>query len=326
MNQSQDQQSDHSNITKWLTWALVIALLVAAGIIAYLTYVVVRDIVVSWELTSLPGVAIKEATSTPDEFGVIADEKTPLQPADGPEPEPWDGASRVSMLVMGLDYRDWEAGEGAPRTDTMILLTIDPLARTAGMISIPRDMWVNIPGFEYGRINTAYSLGEAYQLPGGGPGLAMDSVEELLGVPIDYYALIDFGTFIRFIDEIGGIIYPGVKEFLPLLQKKYKLFIVSNCPEFTIKHFMKFTGIDDLILDTLSHGQNYKAKHENISTLITNYKLKRPIYIGDTHSDMIQSRKAGVPFVFMSYGFGQCEGFDQSFDSFKDFAKYYLNA
>jgi LCP family protein required for cell wall assembly len=205
MNQSQDQQSDHSNITKWLTWALVIALLVAAGIIAYLTYVVVRDIVVSWELTSLPGVAIKEATSTPDEFGVIADEKTPLQPADGPEPEPWDGASRVSMLVMGLDYRDWEAGEGAPRTDTMILLTIDPLARTAGMISIPRDMWVNIPGFEYGRINTAYSLGEAYQLPGGGPGLAMDSVEELLGVPIDYYALIDFGTFIRFIDEIGGV-------------------------------------------------------------------------------------------------------------------------
>ena len=128
------------------------------------------------------------------------------------------------------------------------------------------------------------------------------------------------------IDEMGGTIYPGVKEFLPLLKKKYKLFVVSNCPEFTIKHFMKFTGIDDLILDTLSHGQNYKAKHENISALIKKYKLKRPIYIGDTHSDMIQSRKAGVPFIYMSYGFGQCKDFDQSFDSFKNFAKYYLNA
>jgi LCP family protein required for cell wall assembly len=138
---------------------------------------------------------------------VIADVQTPLQAPSGPEPETWDGASRVSVLVMGLDYRDWSAGEGAPRTDTMILLTIDPLARTAGMLSIPRDLWVNIPGgFDYSRINTAYSLGESYKYPdGGGPGLAMATVEELLGVPIDYYAQIDFGAFVRFIDEIEGI-------------------------------------------------------------------------------------------------------------------------
>ena len=106
---------------------------------------------------------------------------------------------------MGLDYRDWQAGEGPPRTDTMILFTVDPIHRTAGILSIPRDLWVNIPGFEYGRINTAYQLGEAYQIPGGGPALAAQTVEELLGVPVDYYAQVDFGTFVRFIDEIGGI-------------------------------------------------------------------------------------------------------------------------
>lgn len=128
------------------------------------------------------------------------------------------------------------------------------------------------------------------------------------------------------IDKIGGEIYPLVVESLSQLQKKYKLFIVSNCPKFTIKHFIKFAKIDPLILDSLSHGQNYKAKHENISTLISNYKLKNPIYIGDTNADMVQSKKAGVPFIFMNYGFGQCESFDQSFDSFKDFAAYYLNA
>jgi LCP family protein required for cell wall assembly len=85
------------------------------------------------------------------------------------------------------------------------LFTVDPIHRTAGILSIPRDLWVNIPGFEYGRINTAYQLGEAYQIPGGGPALAAQTVEELLGVPVDYYAQIDFGAFIRFIDEIGGV-------------------------------------------------------------------------------------------------------------------------
>jgi len=87
----------------------------------------------------------------------------------------------------------------------MILFTIDPVSNTAGMLSIPRDMWVNIPGYGYGRINTAYNLGEAYKLPGGGPGLAMKTVEQFLGVPVNYYGQVDFNTFIAMIDTIGGI-------------------------------------------------------------------------------------------------------------------------
>ena len=73
------------------------------------------------------------------------------------------------------------------------------------MLSIPRDMWVNIPGFGYSRINTAYSSGEGNKLPGGGPELARKTVEQFIGVPIQYYAQIDFSTFSSFIDEIGGI-------------------------------------------------------------------------------------------------------------------------
>lgn len=205
MEQNQSSQTSTSKTTRRLTWAVVVAFAIAAVVTAYLTYIAVRDFVTSWELTSLPGVALSQPTSTPDAMGVIRNPQAPLQPVGGPTPEPWDGASRVTILIMGLDYRDWAAGEGAPRTDTMMLLTIDPLARTGGMLSVPRDMWVNIPGFEYGRINTAYSLGEAYKVPGGGPGLAMESVEELLGVPIDYYAQVDFGAFVRFIDEIDGV-------------------------------------------------------------------------------------------------------------------------
>jgi LCP family protein required for cell wall assembly len=190
---------------------LRIALLMGFGLVAllaaYLTFVTIRDFVASWQMTNLPGVTVRDATPIPgaENSTPAANSAAPLQPAGGPTPPPWDGANRVSLLVMGLDYRDWQAGEGPPRTDTMILLTIDPVNRTAGMLSIPRDLWVSIPGYDYGRINTAYQLGEAYKLPGGGPQLASETVEELLGVKIDYYAQVDFGAFARFIDEIGGV-------------------------------------------------------------------------------------------------------------------------
>jgi LCP family protein required for cell wall assembly len=93
----------------------------------------------------------------------------------------------------------------ASRTDSMMLVTIDPVSKTAGMLSIPRDLWVNIPGFDYAKINTAYFLGEANKMPGGGPALAMQTVQEFLGVPIQYYAQIDFNAFVKMIDTMGGL-------------------------------------------------------------------------------------------------------------------------
>ena len=130
---------------------------------------------------------------------------TPVVSAPEVESPKWDGGSRVNVLFIGVDYRDWEAGTGAPRSDTMILFTLDPVSKTAGMLSIPRDMWVNIPGSGYNRINTAYSIGEGSGLPGGGPGLAMKTVEQFLGVPVHYYAQVEFNTFVEMIDTIGGI-------------------------------------------------------------------------------------------------------------------------
>jgi LCP family protein required for cell wall assembly len=74
------------------------------------------------------------------------------------------------------------------------------------MLSIPRDLWVSMPGIEGShKINTAYRFGELYEMPGGGPGLALRTVEELLAVPVNFYAVIDFFAFEDFIDELGGI-------------------------------------------------------------------------------------------------------------------------
>jgi LCP family protein required for cell wall assembly len=172
---------------------------------AYFAYTKSYDFFLSFNVAQIPGLAIQNKTTpTPSENNEPV--ATPLPTlSSGPVPIPWDGASPVTLLVMGLDYRDWETGDGPPRTDTMILLTIDPLTKTAGMLNIPRDLWVSIPGFEYGRINTAYPLGISYDVPGGGPALAMQTIESLLGVPIDYYAIIDFFAFERFIDALGGI-------------------------------------------------------------------------------------------------------------------------
>ncbi len=184
-------------------------------------FIFLRGFVACWRLTSLPGippatcstgsntVTVPNAQGTP-----VQETLTPTPAVSAPQmalPAPWDGASRVNILVMGLDYRDVADAanfttQGPARTDTMLLLTIDPLTKTAGAVSIPRDLWINIPGgFGYNKINTAYLYGELYKLPGGGAGLAMKTVSEFLGVPIQYYAWIEFSTFIKAIDRIGGV-------------------------------------------------------------------------------------------------------------------------
>jgi LCP family protein required for cell wall assembly len=183
-------------------WRVVV--IVVAIALAIPAFIFTRNFVVGWGITNLPGVAVKY-----DEQGqpqVSSDLPVPEEVA-APEQElpSWDGGSRVTLLFIGLDERDWEAGQGAPRSDTMILFTIDPVSKTAGMLSVPRDMWVNIPGFGYSRINTAYSSGEGNKLPGGGPGLAVKTVEQFIGVPIQYYAQVDFKAFEEAIDAMGGL-------------------------------------------------------------------------------------------------------------------------
>ncbi len=134
------------------------------------------------------------------------------QPGD-PIPT-WEGKERVNILVMGIDARPGE--EGPWRTDSMIVLTVDPVTKSAGMLSIPRDLWVPIPGYGEGRINTANYLGDAYDYPGGGPALAARTVQYNLGIPIHHYVRVDFGAFVQLVDLIGGIdIYVRRRSTIP---------------------------------------------------------------------------------------------------------------
>lgn len=116
---------------------------------------------------------------------------------------PWEKKERLNVLLLGIDQRPQE--RGPHRTDTIIVLTLDPEQGDAGMLSIPRDLWVPIPGYGENRINMAYVLGELRDYPGGGPALAKETVEEFLGYPIHYYVLVNFEGFKQIIDIVGCV-------------------------------------------------------------------------------------------------------------------------
>ena len=189
------------------TRVLLVVFVVLGVILAIIGGKFVFNLVKGWSLTSLPGAPVSSGTNN-NNANANAQPGIPLQSSNAPAAKTWDGKSRINILLLGLDYserRQIEADQGSPLSDTMILVTVDPLSQTIGMMSIRRDLWVNIPGFDYEKINAAYKLGEDYKLPEGGAGLAMDTVESLLGVPIDYYARVDFNAFIKIVDEVGGV-------------------------------------------------------------------------------------------------------------------------
>jgi polyisoprenyl-teichoic acid--peptidoglycan teichoic acid transferase len=139
-------------------------------------------------------------------FGAVAIDPrlTPISPAAPTAFPEWTATGRVNILLLGIDERESEPGPW--RTDTMILLSIDPAAQTAAVLSIPRDLWVTIPGYDLeARINTAHFYGDLRGYPGGGPALAMATVQAVFDLPIQYYIRFNFAGFEKLIDAIGGI-------------------------------------------------------------------------------------------------------------------------
>lgn len=178
-------------------------------------FVFVRAFTICWRITALPGIppvsCAGQAVNPPERPVVGSSTKTP-KATSTPEPlsqdieyPTWDSSNRINILFVGFRGGDPIQGDCPFCTDTLILLTVDPITKTAGMLSIPRDMWVNIPGFGYSRINTAWTLGRGSKLPGGGPALTMKTVSHFIGVPVDYYVQVDFDTFVDVIDLIGGV-------------------------------------------------------------------------------------------------------------------------
>jgi len=102
----------------------------------------------------------------------------------------------VFVLVAGADARPGESVRKT-RADSIHLLAVDPATKSGTIVGIPRDSWVNVPGRGAAKINTALSSG--------GPGLLVDTVRNLTGLPIHYYALTGFRGFAAIVDDLGGV-------------------------------------------------------------------------------------------------------------------------
>jgi LCP family protein required for cell wall assembly len=109
---------------------------------------------------------------------------------------------RTNVLILGLDRRP-EQGD-VVRSDVLMLITADPQRPRLGLLSIPRDLYVEIPGYGKGRINTGHFWGEREE-PGGGPRLAMETVAGNFGVPVERYVRVDFDAFRAVVDAVRGI-------------------------------------------------------------------------------------------------------------------------
>jgi LCP family protein required for cell wall assembly len=184
---AREARPDRTNLLL-IVWIVVFLAVGLWG--SYQVYTGVRETVANWETT---GPFQPKPTRRPD--------ATPA-PAEVVLPD-WQGKERVNILVLGIDQRQSE--EGPWRTDTMLLISVDPATKSAGMLSIPRDLWVPIPGFQESRINNAHFYGDAFNYPGGGPALAEKTVQYNLGIPVHYYVRLNFTAFEKLVDLIGGI-------------------------------------------------------------------------------------------------------------------------
>ncbi|KAA5541289.1 HAD family hydrolase [Adhaeribacter rhizoryzae] len=128
----------------------------------------------------------------------------------------------------------------------------------------------------------------------------------------------------KLLPQTGGRLYEGVSAGIAQLATKYKLFILSNCPVNTINQFLTYTGLTPYITDQMAHGVNNMPKHHNIKLLQEKYALQNPVYVGDTEPDQVQSDLAGVPFVFVEYGFGQTEKYALKFSHFTQLTTYFM--
>ncbi len=190
----------------YATMAVVYAVILLAG--GIFLYSVIRDLVRDQQTVSL---VAERPTATTAPTPVLAGATiastsvpTPEPTATAVGPPVWDGVGRVNLLLLGIDQR--ESREGYWRTDSMIIMTIDPQEKSVGLISVPRDLWVPIWGYDIqNRINTAHYYGDVYNYPGGGPALARDTAAYNLGIPIHHYVRLNFTAFEKLIDEIGGI-------------------------------------------------------------------------------------------------------------------------
>ena len=152
----------------------------------------------------VPTVALPTATPAPVQKGAAVVTQPTLEPTATPKP-----GGPVNILLLGTDAR---VGEQISRTDAVIVVHIDPQLDRVSMLSLPRDLWVDVPGYGKHKINAAYPIGERQLGTGYGAALAKETVGKLLNLQIEHFLLINFEGFKTLIDKLDGIMIDVPQE------------------------------------------------------------------------------------------------------------------
>ncbi|MBC8080926.1 MAG: LCP family protein [Gorillibacterium sp.] len=169
---------------KWLALTLCFTLVISVGYYGISLY------------TSLNGLNKDGAIGNIFNGGKNVDNVGYVAPEENYIPPEWEGKERVNILFLGGDSRGTDKNE-IPRSDSVMIASIDPVTKKASLFSILRDTYVEIPGYGNDRINAALALG--------GPTLAMKTVSLFTGLDLQYYVYTDFQGFMALVDSIGGI-------------------------------------------------------------------------------------------------------------------------
>lgn len=151
--------------------------------------------------------------------------------------------------------------------------------------------------------------------------ITVEDMESLMGKTMDDIAFTYFNTVSpdraleilqacmdyenEYLEKVGGILYPHLEQVLADLSKDYFLAIVSNCQSGYIEAFLKFHKLEQYFDDFECFGNTKQEKDANICLVVKRNNLEKAVYVGDVKGDYLSTTKAGLPFIWAEYGFGE---------------------
>jgi polyisoprenyl-teichoic acid--peptidoglycan teichoic acid transferase len=227
--------------------------------------------------------ATPQPTVTPSTIPTITPTPTPALPAAQP----------LTVLLLGIDARP---GEGTrARSDALMLARIDPQRGDVALLSMPRDLWLNIPGYGENKVNSAFYQGELTQPNGGGMAAAKQTLSSAFNLPIDYAVVIDFAGFRSLIDALGGITVDVPKEL-------YDARFPTDDYGYTVAHFLpgpqQMDGATALVFARTRHPDSdfERIKRQQLVLLGIAHKIRERGALQNLH-EADQLTAALTPYI-----------------------------
>jgi len=121
----------------------------------------------------------------------------------------------------------------------------------------------------------------------------------------------------------GGEFYRGAIEGITGLASDYRIFLVSNCQEWYLNLFLRFSGLGSVLSGVDCYGMSGLSKNEMLSNMKRKHSLNNPVYIGDTAGDEKAAALAGIAFIHVAWGFGMPDGEPKTVYSFAELLDYF---